>query len=337
MKTVFKHLASMALAVGALSLSHQALAIGTNVQISTDANGTYDKFSITSFDWADDQSVVIEQNYVAASGAAGAACAGDMTLNCFFGAAAGIGDPAIGSTLTFSLHAQAAINNTGGAFSNGVPNAFPIKTSDGQAFEVTAVLDIIETAEIIAIDGGTGVITIEFLSAAGTFDFFYDTVPNANQVTGDGFTDGLNVVSGVVTSSSGTFEGPNGLGDGGEGSSFIDTMITSYDPMFVDADDPDCDNPGTCLIGSTFNSTLDLDFGQAPFLGQGISCGTGDGDCIIGGDGYEYQQGIDLLLAADPTSQFSRREQIPVPGTVMLLGLGLLGLAGVRRRSRVAG
>ena len=86
MKTSLKLVALSTLCATALGLSQHAAAtpIATKVQFDRTGTGNYSVTGITSLDWDDNESMVLEQIYVSATGAAGAACAATPTLTCFF-------------------------------------------------------------------------------------------------------------------------------------------------------------------------------------------------------------------------------------------------------------
>lgn len=290
-------------------------ASATLVQFSSAGNGTYNITGIASLDWDNLGSAVVDQNLLSASN-------GATTLNTFFATAA------VNDTLTFAIHAQDRLTNFVGPNGN-LASPGLVTNGSGAGYEVTTTLDATETAKVL-VAGATPI--LQFTGINGTFQFFLDDSPNSNVDTGVGYDDGSSLnnpfLKGTVDSVSGTFTG----GNVGNGSNTLSNTITYYDPNVIEVD-PASSN--VWLIGTSFQSTLNYSNAtnyNAVNVGGIVGGNPNDNTGGAGGYGaypvYKVQQG-DLILNADAHTGFSA---VPEPSTLLLLGFGLLGVAGVFRR-----
>ncbi len=277
----------------------------TSVQYSTDGSGAYDVTSIEEFDWQSSASTVIEDALVDSS-------TGATSLGAFFGGALAVGD-----YLVFNFHYQANLVDMVGSNPSPVPNLDVDGTDNGDAgFEVTVVGSGTERADVIGFLP-SGDVVIAFTDISGDFAYYHDVNPDRDNGAGTGFDDGVLILSGEMTSVTGTYTGPL-TNKGGSGAAFLDLKITSYDPNYIEAD-PASSAP---LIGSTFDSTLDISFGTATPIADGAT---------IGYAGYTVLAG-DLRLSTDAKSQFS--VSVPEPSSLFLLGGGFLVMGAYRRRKQ---
>jgi hypothetical protein len=100
----------------------------------------------------------------------------------------------------------------------------------------------------------------------------------------------------------------------------VTVTVGSYDTHYIEVDPI---TGLTQLAGSTFDTLISIvSSGEA-------NVGTGG---TIGISGYTVALG-DLIFKADANSEFSAKA-VPEPATAGLVGLGLLGMAGLRRRRR---
>lgn len=285
----------------------------TYVQFSPMADKTIQNiFPILEFDWSSSGDLVIKDALVSSS-------TGDTSLSGFFAN----GARAVGDTIQFRAYAQARLAAFNDPLLAGIAGNFGLNNTGSDLgasdYEVTGVLDLTETAKLLATGGGID--TLQWTGISGTFAYYLDRSVDSVIATGAGFTDstnGLPFMSGNVvavlpttfTSDGSTF---------GAGSAFIRSVVTAYDPTIIDA--WPVGFPGVQLVGTTFDSTITFGGSLEPRIGVGG---------IIGQSGYTVLA-EDLRLKGDADSQFSA---IPEPGTMVLLGLGLIGIAGIARRKK---
>ncbi|NMG15284.1 flocculation-associated PEP-CTERM protein PepA [Aromatoleum bremense] len=318
MKAQLKSASAVGAVLAAMAMSPQAQAIDTEVQFSTTGTGDgvtdggaggYDVVGINEFDWQSSGDLVILDDLTGT----GSTANGALTDSFATWAATAV----IGDTVTFDLQGQARLNdmtdNGGGSVApttldtNGAADG-PDADADGdEGFEITVAFEATETATLIA----AGI--LQFNTINGTYSYFYDDTPDSDVDSGTGFTNGTPFLSGDIVGVSGTFIA--GVG----GSNLLTNTVTSYDDSFIQAD-PASNQP---LVDTTFDTLVSL-----RSTGEAAAHDAGD---TIGFPQYIVVAG-DLGLKADANSEFS----VPEPGTLMLLGSSLLGLAGLRRRSNKA-
>jgi len=304
--TQFKPLAAAIGAMMILGTSASAYAISTNVMYSTTGAGSgtsslgYDVLGINEFDWQSSGDLTI-QSAIIVNGAA-------TTLSAYFGTPGA----ATGDVVTFDIHAQARLNDMllsgGGSIAPATLDANG-SVGGNAGFEITTVLDAKETA-IVTVT--FGVPTLTFFSLTGTTTWYHDALSNSDVNSGVGFNQGVAILTGTLGLTPGklsTFAAGTG------GSTFLSTSITSYNTAYLQAD-PAGNAP---LIGASFDTLVKT-------IGGLQAAASSIGDTV--GQSYVVAAG-DQSFKADANSQF---ESVPEPGTLFLLGAGLLGLGGLARR-----
>lgn len=303
-----KQLKPLAAALGGMMLlggSAMAYAIPTEIQFSTTGSGTgldgsYDITGVNEIDWQSSGDLNIE-SAITVNGSA-------TTLGAYFGT----GSAAANDIVVFNINAQGRMNDMLDSLGASVnPSNL---SSDGGAtgtWEATYVLDATETATVLV--GGFGAV-LQFTSISGTTTWYYDSTPDSVVDTGAGFGDGISILTASLIGTGGTFTA--GIG----GSSVITMAVTSYNSAYIQTD-PDSNAP---LIGATYDTLVSLiSTGEASASSAGET--VGNHTVAVG----------DQTFKADANSEFEGTS-VPEPGTLFLLGAGLLGLGGFAARRKAA-
>lgn len=298
-----KQLKPLAAAIGGMMLlggSAAAYAIPTEIQFSTTGSGTgldgsYDVVGVNEFDWQSSGDLNI-QSGITVNGVA-------TTLAAYFGG----GLAALNDTVVFNINAQGRLNDM---LTSGGASVAPLSLSaDGGAtgaWEATYVLAASETAKVINVAGAT---VLLFTGITGTTTWFYDSTPDSVVDTGAGFGDGIPFLTGSLITTSGTFTA------GAGGNSLLTMAVTGYDAAYIQTD-PDSNAP---LIGATYDTLVSL-------VSTGEASASSPGETV----GSHIVAAGDQTFKADANSEFEG--SVPEPGTLFLLGAGLLGLGGLARR-----
>lgn len=205
------------------------------------------------------------------------------------------------ATTTYLASAIGILTSGGGiAFTPGLT----ANGSPSNAFEFTVKATIFETATT------TGPGTVAFTATGGTFDIYYDSTADSDRTTGTGFINGTRIIGGTITPGfAGAFTG-NGV-DGTGNFTFFGTVNFTETNNTKDA----YINPE--LVATNAVATLQL--------GANTTGGWTAPTAWVEGGGIPTGA---LVFQADGNQGFS----VPEPGSLALLGLGLLGLAGRSRR-----
>lgn len=227
-----------------------------------------------------------------------------------------------GTTIATTTYLASAANvfttNSEAAFISGLTST----GTPGTAFEFTIKATIFETAVVDAIDPNK----VTFTATGGSFDIYYDSTANANRSTGSGFLDGTRIISGTITpGAAGQFTGDGtGLNGTGNFEFFGVVTFTETDSSLDAFIDP-------ALVATNAVATLQLGTNVTGGWTRPGSWNNGLWDGITGNadDPRAIPTGA-LVFQADGNQGFST---VPEPGTLALLGLGLLGMASRIRRS----
>ncbi|ARO86998.1 PEP-CTERM sorting domain-containing protein [Nitrosospira lacus] len=226
------------------------------------------------------------------------------------------GGHAVGDTDSFTITTQFFAGSIGSSTTTPDLRVATPGPSVG-TYEYTAIGQLLETATVTSVDGGGNVTGISIVTnAGGFFNIYFDISPDANPVAGTGFFDGTPIISGVFSgglssfSASGSIPTPGVIGVGG-GTVF--GVVTSVNNTYV--------NP--TMVGTEVGTTLNFPGTTGAFTRP----------AFINGIATGVNTGSDFVLQTDAFQTFS----IPEPGSIALIGLGLVGFGFMSRRNRKQG
>lgn len=209
-----------------------------------------------------------------------------------------------------------------------LPNGNPIPGVNypglNTKYEITIVAKLPEIVTAVIPLGAPYPVIATFKSlTGGSFAMYYDDLLDSSNVqsnvaAGTGFNDGQLIASGNFFS--GEYSSFLATAAGNGSGSFVENAkLTSVDDAFFDPD---------LMLGSIFKYGFRIEgtLNQPPLESSTVRF-------FDGNDGFAIYNPAtdDQLFKVDASSRFT---QVPEPSTLLLLGAGLLGLAGFSRRNR---
>jgi hypothetical protein len=300
-------LLAMVLASAALGLATPAQATN-DIVVDINGGGAGGVNTITSFDWDPGNAL----------------------------ASAAITSGGIAAGTTFNLVAQASLSSF---FVAGPPPNVPVQAGTEFTFQLTM------PEVVTSVIGAT--VTFGLAPGPSTLSFYFDTTPDANDITGTGYGDGTLILTASIVSNAAAFTNNTALLgspivplDGlapdnapgittiqGTGGSVIVADVSFANPAFF------LSNISSLIMDLFDNTSLitpflqvnpsDAVFGVIPVYGAG---GVNGAACAVG-------VACDFHFQADANTAFV---SVPEPGALALLGLalGAAGFFGRRRRAQ---